>query len=872
MEVERWQKIEDLLHAALACTPEQRAVFLARECDGDESLRREVESLISHYGKAADFLEASLPQVAAELLAGDQAPVAAGQTIGHYEVIARLGAGGMGEVYLARDTKLERKIALKILPPGFTTDPARSLRFEQEARAASALNHPNILTIHEIGQSGTIRFIATEFVDGQTLRRRMQAGTMTLSEALDVAYQTAGALAAAHEAGIVHCDIKPDNVMLRQDGLVKVLDFGLAKLLERETPADPNEPTLIDLRLASGMIIGTPHYMSPEQARGQDLDARSDIFSLGVVLFEMITGRRPFDGPTTNDVIAAILTREPPPVSRFSPQVPSELEQILARTYAKDREHRYQSSRDLLSDLRKLKQEMEFRERSKAVASGAPLKPEASASGRGRASYYGRVATVSLFALVAWLAAFGNLMPAGKGLQPVAVLPSVNLAGNPDLEYLSKGMRDGIITILQRSPDLGIRSPGQDRRSKDQLGDPLIVGRRLHARTVLSSSFVRSGDGFLVKAELLDVHDGGRLWTRSYSCKAAEIPEVQKEIAGKITDMLIPSYRRAGKGMSGPKYPKHSDAYLLCLQGRACLQSRTGDGYAKGVRCFERAIRIDPAYAPAYAGLALAYDDASCPLPPGEALAKRESTLLKALDLDDTLAEAHLGVALLRMRQWDYPSAERELRRALQLEPGSAELHSRYGAFLDALGRFDEAFVERNRAVELDPDSLDINVRLGYHYQLARQYDLAIQQFQKVLSLDPTMVRAHTRLGLAYLGKRMYAEAITELENARALDDSPERPGRFAYLAHAYAISGDREKSLEMLVQLQALAEQRPVVPTSFAIIFAGLGDRDHAFASLQKAYEDHTLDLFIKVSLLYDPLRSDPRFADLLRKVHLEE
>jgi len=443
MQPERWGQIDRLFQAALELRPEERTAFLEQACAGDAELRREVELLLASDARAESFIEAPALQLAAPLLVGQDRPSLIGQAISHYQILSRLGAGGMGEVYLAQDTRLGRKVALKLLPAQFTTDADRLHRFEQEARAASALNHPNIITIFEIGQAGSTHYIVTEFIDGQTLRQQMKSARMGLSLALEVAAQATSALEAAHAAGIMHRDIKPENIMRRRDGLVKVLDFGLAKLIERQAVGvDTGAPTAANLRTEPGTVMGTAHYMSPEQAKGTEVDAHSDLFSLGIVLYEMVAGRKPFAGDTLSHVIVSILEQEPPLLAHYAPEAPAELERIVKKALVKDREARYQTARDLLLDLKELKQELEARA-PRQIQPPRPIPSAASVAGEIRKHNLGFAVGLSVLLLAAiglgdWF--FASRASHSAPIESIAVLPFQNASGNAEVEYLSDGM------------------------------------------------------------------------------------------------------------------------------------------------------------------------------------------------------------------------------------------------------------------------------------------------------------------------------------------------------------------------------------------------------------------------------------------------
>ena len=529
MTPERWQRVKELFESALDRAREERPAFLDYACDSDESLRREVESLLASYEEGESFMEKPAVALAAESLAGSQSESLIGQTIGHYQVIREIGSGGMGEVYLAQDTRLGRHVALKLLPTIFTADEDRLRRFEQEARTASALNHPNVCVIHEVGETEEGRhYIAMEYVDGVTLRQHMTSTRMELSDVLDVAVQIASALTAAHEVGVMHRDIKPENIMLRRDGYVKVLDFGLAKLTEQETP-DVTIAAGARAKTDTGVVMGTSSYMSPEQARGLSVDGRTDIWSLGVVIYEMVTGQAPFKGETTSDVIVSILDREPQPLEHCRPAVPAELQEIVSKTLSKSREERYQTIEELAAKLKSLKQELEYAARNETAGglanrTGKQVKRLTSSakslvSGIKR---HQKAVALTLAILITVLAASGyfHFARSDTTIDSLAALPFVNVDADPNTEYLSDGITESLINSLSQLPDLKVISFSSVSRYRGQQIDPQAVARDLGVRALLVGKVTQRGDDLLVSAELVDTlrqqpHLGGAVQSQA---------------------------------------------------------------------------------------------------------------------------------------------------------------------------------------------------------------------------------------------------------------------------------------------------------------------------------------------------------------------
>jgi serine/threonine-protein kinase len=819
-----------------------------------------------------------------------------GSRLGGYEIRSQLGVGGMGEVYLAHDLKLDRQVALKTLPTEVAANQQRMRRFVQEAKAASALNHPNILTIHEIGKDAGTNFIATEFIDGETLRQCLRREPMKIALVLDLSIQIAAALSAAHHAGIVHRDIKPENIMLRRDGIVKVLDFGLAKLTFTEpTNADTQAPTKTFFKTDPGTVVGTAIYMSPEQARGLEVDMRTDIFSLGVVLYEMVTGRLPFAQSTSNEVLASLLSdKEPQPLARYSREVPVELERIVSKALRKNREQRYQTVKDLLLDLQSLKQELEFERRmerslppkSKSeMGTGAKTVMESAAhrtvseKGFGSAIKLNQrnaiITIVALLTLALAAGAYYHFAPArGEPINSIAVLPLINASGDPNLEYLTDGIAESLMNSLSQLPNLKVMSRNTAFRYKNKEQDAEKVGKELNVRSVLTGSLRQIGDRIVINVSLDDALDSHHIWGTQYDRKVSDLLSVQRDLARDITGNLRLRLTVDDKSRVTKRYTENPEAYQLYLKGRFYANKRTGEAARKSIEYFNQAIEKDPNYALGYAGLADAYAllTAFSDSPPQESFPKSKAAARLALDLDEALAEAHASLAsALFFYDRNFPEAEREFQRAIELNPNYATAHHWYGVtYLAKVERFDEAIAEVKRAQELDPLSLIINADLGNTYIQAHQYDKAIEQLQKTIEMDQSFYFAHWQLGVAYEMKGDFQNAIAEYQKARQLNDDP---WVLALLGHVSAATGRRDEALKILDQLKQISKQRFVYAYGFAVVYAGLGEKDQAFQWLEKSYQDREGRITrLKVDPLLGDLHSDPRFADLVRRVGLPQ
>jgi eukaryotic-like serine/threonine-protein kinase len=900
MDRERWQQIDTIFKSALERAPYERAAFLDEACRSDEFLRREVESLIVH-DQARSFMDDPAFADASRLLTLNRTNSLLNQSLGPYKILGLLGAGGMGEVYLALHTTTNRKVALKLLPPYLINDEQRAWRFQQEARAVLALNHPNIVTIYDIGQAGDIHFIATEFIEGETLRERMAHAPLEIKEALDIAIQVAGALAAAHKAGVVHRDIKPENIMLRPDGYVKVLDFGLAKLTESYGPATASAIAKLDTE--PGLVVGTARYMSREQARGLAVDARTDIWSLGVVLYEMVAGRAPFEGATPIDVIISIVENEPAPLVRYTPTAPAHLEQILNKALAKDREQRFQHVTDLLIELRSLKRELEIeaelqhpfpsngRSAELATNNGRQTTVETTNQPIGHAhtaSHAKEVVrgikrhwtTAIIIAITLSLAIAALTYYSGRGnrtpINSIAVLPFVNDSVDPATEYLSDGITESLINSLSQLPTLRVMARSTAFSYKGRAVDPREVGRELGVDAVLMGRVSQRGDALSIQADLVNVADGSQLWGEQYNRSLSDVLAIQQEISREISERL----RLKITGEEQRRVTRHStrdtEAYQLYLKGRYHWNKRTDEGFRRAIEYFLQAIEKDPSYALAYVGLADSYLLHEL-LPARERYPKAKAAALQALGIDETLGEAHVSLAAIKnWYDWDWPGAEIEFKRAIELSPNYPTAHHWYGELLANLGRFDESVAEYQRALELDPLSLAISSDLGIVYYQARQFDRAIEHLKKVKEIDPNYVRTHFYLAQVYEEKAMFEEALAELERGGLLErDSPSDVAKeIAAIRNAFRSSGARGYWRMRLEIAKKLGTKKRVYlanySTVMAILHARVGDRDQAFEWYEKVYENREPSLlWLKVAPECDSLRSDPRFKDLLRRIN---
>ena len=843
---DRWRRLEALFYEALELKPEARAEFLDKHCAGDTKLRKEIDTLLVSAEKPMDFLHESVREAAHQMMTEDRHEMCApGTRLEHYEIISLLGTGGMGEVYLAEDTRLRRKVALKMLAPELTSNERGLRRFEQEAHAASALNHPNILTIYEFGQTNGMHFIASEFVDGATLRKKIIGGRLEFHAAIDIAMQMASALAAAHASGIVHRDIKPENVIVRNDGIVKVLDFGIAKLSEKRAGEHGRRSgmTVTSSISEPGMVMGTARYMSPEQARGVDVDARSDIFSLGSVMYELVTGRSAFEGETASDVIAEILKVEPPPPAELAPDIPPEIEHIIGKALRKDRENRYQNVKDLLIDLQDYSKEAEFQ--AKLQKNARPERARIGWTTRtparampARSPAYASVLTswwmAPVVALLVALVAIGyflekrwNGAPTSARPRSLAVLPFRNLKPDPQTDFLGFSLADEIITKLGYVNALTIRPSSSVDKYRNQIIDPKQVAADLKVDTLLTGSFMKDGDDLRINAQLIDVKPDKILWRESFDMKYDKLLTVQDRVAQQIIKELELNLSPAEAANLKPEKPISTAAYEYYLRG---IDLYSLNQFAAAIEMLEKSTALEPNYAPAWAHLGRAYTtNASLQFGGREDYGRAQSAYEKAIALNPALVEPRIYMANLLTDTGRVEQAVPLLRSVLQDSPNNAEAHWELGYAYRFGGMLNESVAECEKARQNNPQvkinssamnsylylgeyekflqSLPVNdsVYILFYRGFAEYYlnnrDQAAHDFDRAFQENPSLLPAQVGKALSDSIKHDNAAGLKLLEQTEGkIDERGVSDAEGIYkVAQAYAVLGDKSSALHML-------------------------------------------------------------------------
>ncbi len=911
MADENWQKAKEIFAEALRRKPAERRRFLDDVCADDAETRREVESLLASFDDAGSFMESPAVTEVADAVQRHKI-LEKGIKFGHYEIVRQIGAGGMGEVYLAKDNKLDRQVAVKILNEQFSRHEANLDRFVAEAKAASALNHPNIIVIYEIGDADGANYIVSEFIEGETLREKIvrtacvsgrvccdgsppaHAGgsDLPLAEVLEIVIQIANALTAAHTAHIVHRDIKPENIMIRPDGYVKILDFGLAKLVEQKAVGF-DESTIKQNRTAKGVILGTVNYMSPEQAKGEKIDARTDVFSFGVVIYEMIAGRTPFAGDSMSETFANLINSEPPPLIRYSSNVPDELQRIVAKTLHKKKDERYQTMRDVLTDLKSLRENLAFDERlEKSNSSGDRNATAVLQATTGEANQRtaetnnptGRFNRRKSFAALAFAALligavglgyyFWTLNKSASSKKSLAVLPFVNVGNDANAEYLSDGITESIINNLSQLSGLKVMSRNSVFRFKTNQIDTRQIALQLGVETLVTGDIKQLGDKLVINVRLIDGRDDSQIWGNQYVKNSTDIIAAQNEIAQAVAGNLRVKLTNSEQQQLRKNYTENAKALELYLRGRYAYFKVTEPELRKSIEFYRQAIDADPNYALAYAGIADAYRTLSVSggsVAPQEAFSQAKAMGQKALELDANLAEAHIVLGWTGfLYDWNWSAAEADLKKALELSPNNADALRAYAHLLSNAGRHDEAVAMGRRARELDPLSLITNALEGQFLFYAGRDEEAIARLNKTLELDPNFWVAHNVLGRVYLRQKRFAEAIAEFNAARKSSGGSSEP--LTQSGYALAKSGDRQAAQAALEELQSIGKENYVPAYNYAMIYNGLGETDEALNYLEKSSKQREAQMAsIKIDTRWDNLRSEPRFSGLMKDMNFE-
>jgi eukaryotic-like serine/threonine-protein kinase len=789
-----------------------------------------------------------------------------GTTVSHYAILDTLGRGGMGVVYKATDTRLGRTVALKFLSDELSSDHLAVERFQREARAASGLNHPHVCAVHDVGEFEGRHFIVMEYLEGAALSQRIAGKPLPLDQVLELGIEVADALAAAHNLGIVHRDIKPANIFVNERGAAKLVDFGLAQA--QVSGADTSAGTVLNNLTGPGTVVGTVAYMSPEQVRGEALDARTDIFSLGAVLYEMATGRQAFSGTTAGTIHDAILNRAPAAAARVNPTVPARLEEVINRAIEKDRTLRYQNASDLRADLQRLRRDIDSG-RATPTAVGEPHQAPTPWWRQRAPLVAGTLALAVVLAAAVW---FAGLPARSDAIDSVAVLPFVNAGGNPDTDYLSDGITESLIRTLSQFPSLRVPAGSTVFRYKGKDADPQNVGRDLGVRAVLSGRLLQRGDMLILRTELIDVVDGSQLWGGEYTSKASSVFELQDYLSREVSDKLRLRLTTDEKQRLTKRYTNDTTAYQLYLQGRYHRNKMSPEGYRKSIEYMNQAVEKDPRFALAYAGLADAHNQMSFfnLERPRDVMPKAKEAATRALAIDPGLAEAHISLGWASFTyDWDWPAATSHFEQARALNAAAVDNHPSYQFYLTVAGRSDEAIRVGRQALARDPVSVSLSHVLCVQLTLAKQNDEALAECRRTIELDPAFAVAYELMAAILASQGEYAEALRQAEKAAALNPFNDYSAALVGFLHAHL--GDRQEALRVAKRLEAKAKQRYTPAISIALVYAGLGDRDRTFQWLEQAYDERSNRLaYLGREPVWENLRPDPRFAALLARIGL--
>jgi eukaryotic-like serine/threonine-protein kinase len=855
MNPDRWNKINEVFSTWLDLSDEKRGQFLIEACGSDDQLRKEVDLLIEAYSKSETFIETPIQGEAVRAIA-ESMPIRnlIGTSISHYRIVQPIGAGGMGEVYLAEDTRLDRKVALKILPADVSIDHDRMKRFIREAKAASAIDHPCIVHVYEINHADGIHFIAMQYIEGQTLKSRLNGNPLSIQEFLNYAVQLSDAISEAHTRGITHRDLKPANVMISNKDQIKLLDFGIARIDKKSDDTDSMSST------KTGALLGTVGYMSPEQALGKTIDHRSDIFSIGILFYEMVTGKQPFSGDTASQTIDKIIHNQPDAIITMNNAVPLELERIIRKCLEKDANNRYQSASELLIDLNNLDRDFN---------SGiSPLK-------KSKKSKIAIPAALLILVMVfAVFFIYRQIMQKNE-IRSIAVLPFKNI--NVETEYLSDGIAGSIINNISPISSIRVMARGTVFNYKNRDVDPRQLGKELGVDAVVSGRLLRQGNSLLITVDLVDARDGRQIWGQEYNRNLDDVVSLQSEISKEISNQLRIKLTKQEENSVARQHTTNNEAYQSYLKGQFLLLQRTPESTQRAMIFFQDAIKKDPRYALAYNGLADCYNYLGINgailggLPPKEVMPKAKELALKAIELDGTLAEAHRTLGQIHLvYDFDWIAAERELNKAIQLNPNDSQTVIRQTARYITMGEFQKAHESIKRFKELDPGHFPSQlVSVGIQQCWMREYDDAIEQLQGIKQMAPAFAAPYYWLGVSYTGKKDYENALVNFQEA--VQYTKRGPVALSGLAYGMAKAGKIQPAEAVIREILNQSKTTYVPEFYLACAYAAMGKKDDAFALLNKAYIERANGMSqIKFIPLVDDLRSDSRFEELLKRMNL--